>query len=571
VTLRPRLRDAALGWIADDPDAQTRAELQRVLAAAMVGDPAAEADLADRMGAPLRFGTAGLRGPVRAGPAGMNVAVVRRATAGLAAWLRARDPGADGAGAGSAGADGHGSGLVVVGRDARHGSDTFAAAAAEVLAGAGFDVAVLPEPLPTPVLAFAVRHLDAVAGVQITASHNPPADNGYKVYLGDGAQLVGPADVEIEAAIAAAPPAADVPTAPGVHTLDVTEAYLDRVGHLPRGTARTLRIALTPLHGVGGATAVHALRRAGFTDVHVVPSQAAPDPGFPTVAFPNPEEAGATDALLALAADVGADLAVALDPDADRCAFGLPLREGAGREGAHRGGARGGARPGADQQRTTWRMLNGDETGVLLGDHLLRCGGYQDPLVATTVVSSSMLRAIAVAYGARYAETLTGFKWITRTGPGLVFGYEEALGYCVDPDAVRDKDGIAAAVLVCDLAAGTSLLDRLDELAQAHGVHRTEGLSVRRDGAGAVVARLADAPPQGWAVERPAPDVLVLRRGDPLRPGDRLVVRPSGTEPKLKAYLQVVEPPDDDVPAARARAEARLAALRTEVRVLLDA
>jgi phosphomannomutase len=533
VTLRPELRDAAMRWIADDPDAATRTELQKVLVEAMVGTPGAAEDLADRMSGMLRFGTAGLRGPVRAGPAGMNVAVVRRATAGLAAWL----------------ARGGERGPVVVGRDARHGSEAFATAAAEVLAGAGFTVLALPAPLPTPVLAFAVRELGAVAGVQITASHNPPADNGYKVYLADGAQLAPPSDAEIEAAISAAPAAVAIPTGGGATTVDVTDAYLERVGRLPRGTARQLRVALTPLHGVGGATAVHALHRAGFTDVHVVASQATPDPGFPTVSFPNPEEPGAIDALLALAAEVDADLAIALDPDADRCALAVPAPDG------------------------SWRMLTGDETGVLLGDHLLRAGGYTDPLVATTVVSSSMLRSVAAARGARYAETLTGFKWIVRGGPGLVFGYEEALGYCVDPNAVRDKDGIAAATLACDLAAtlkdaGQGLPDRLDELAVAHGVHLTEGVSLRMEPAArdAAVARLRATPPAGWAAELPAPDVLVLRRE-----GERLVVRPSGTEPKLKAYLEVVEPVPDAaaLAAAKTAAGTRLDALRAEVRVLL--
>jgi phosphomannomutase len=549
MTLPPDLRDAALRWIADDPDPATRTELQRVLAAAMVGTAGAVDELADRMSGMLRFGTAGLRGPVRAGPAGMNVAVVRRATAGLAAWL------------GRAGERG----MVVVGRDARHGSAAFATAAAEVLAGAGFMVRMLPAPLPTPVLAFSVRELGAVAGVQITASHNPPADNGYKVYLADGAQLAPPTDAEIEAAIAASPGAVAIPTAATATEVDVTDAYLERVARLPRGTARTLRVALTPMHGVGGATAVHALHRAGFTDVHVVASQAAPDPDFPTVAFPNPEEPGATDALIALAADVDADLAIALDPDADRCALAfrteIATRMHSGRDS--RAGVEG------------WRMLTGDETGVLLGDHLLRSGGYSDPLVATTVVSSSMLRSVASAYGARYAETLTGFKWIVRGGPGLVYGYEEALGYCVDPDAVRDKDGIAAAVLACDLAAtlkaaGRGLPDRLDELAVAHGVHLTEGVSLRMEPAArdAAAARLRAAPPEGWSSELPALDVLVLRRA-----GERLVIRPSGTEPKLKAYLEVVEPVPDAaaLPTARAAAQARLDALRAEVSTLLGA
>jgi phosphomannomutase len=532
--LSPAMRDAATRWIADDPDPGTRNELTRVLAEAMAGTPGAADDLAARMAGMLRFGTAGLRGPVRAGPAGMNVAVVRRATAGLAAWL-------------GRGGD---RGTVVIGRDARHGSEAFCTAAADVLAGAGFTVRVLPAPLPTPVLAFAVRELDAVAGVQITASHNPQADNGYKVYLADGAQLAPPADAEIEAAITAAPPAISVPTAATATTADVTEAYLDRAGRLPRGTARDLRVALTPMHGVGGETAVRALRRAGFADVHVVASQAAPDPTFPTVTFPNPEEPGATDALLALAADVGADLAVALDPDADRCALAVPADGG-------------------------WRQLSGDETGVLLGDHLLRSGGHRDPLVATTIVSSSMLRSVAAAHGARYAETLTGFKWIVRGGPGLVFGYEEALGYCVDPDTVRDKDGIAAAVLACDLAAtlkasGASVPARLDELAVAHGVHATLGVSLRMKPAArdATVERLRAEPPPGWTAERPAPDVLVLRRA-----GERLVIRPSGTEPKLKAYLEVVEPVPDPagLAAARSAAGRRMAALEREVRELLGA
>lgn len=530
--LTPALRAAAERWIADDPDPTTRAELACLLSDATDDVAGAAAELAERLSGPLRFGTAGLRGPVRAGPAGMNVAVVTRATAGLAAWLARTGQRR----------------TVVVGRDARHGSEAFAAAAAAVFAGAGFDVHVLPQPLPTPVLAFAVRRLDAAVGVQITASHNPAADNGYKVYLADGAQLAPPSDTEIEAAISAAPPAAAVPLGTAVTTSEVRVAYVERTAALLRGAARELRVALTPMHGVGGTTAAMTLHRAGFTDVHLVTSQFDPDPDFPTVAFPNPEEPGATDALLHLAAAVDADLAIALDPDADRCALAVPADGG-------------------------WRQLTGDETGVLLGDHLLRSGGYDDPLVATTVVSSSMLAKVAAAYGARYAETLTGFKWIVRGGPGIVYGYEEALGYCVDPDAVRDKDGISAAVLACDLAAtlkaaGSDLPARLDELAAAHGVHATEGVSLRMQPAArdAVVDRLRTDPPAGWTAQRPAPDVLVLRRA-----GERLVIRPSGTEPKLKAYLEVVEAPDANLDAARARAARRLAALSAETAALMQA
>ena len=557
MSLAPAVRDAALRWIADDPDPATRDELQRLLAAALADGPFAPAEeLAERMAGMLRFGTAGLRGPVRAGPAGMNVAVVRRATAGLASWLAAH---------------GHGGGTVVVGRDARHHSAEFAVAASEVLAGAGFQVTALAEPLPTPVLAYAVRAQGAVAGVQVTASHNPPADNGYKVYLADGAQLVEPSDAEIEAAIAAAPAAVSIDTAPVTPTDpdELLEQYLDRVARLPRGTARGLRIALTPMHGVGGAVAVHALRLAGFEDVHVVRSQAAPDPDFPTVAFPNPEEPGATDALLALAAEVGADLAVALDPDADRCALGVPDTTA----------------PGG------WRMLTGNETGALLGDHVLATldrAAHPAPLVATTVASSTQLRAVAAARGARFAETLTGFKWIVRAGGAgadLVFGFEEALGYCVDPAAVRDKDGIAAAVLAADLAAtrraaGGSLLDALDELALAHGVYLTAAVTILMtpDERTAALAKLATEPPPpagteaqplaGAVLERPAADVFVLR-GE----RTRAVIRPSGTEPKLKAYLEVVEPlPEipEGLPAARAEAQHRLNALRTQVESLLN-
>jgi phosphomannomutase len=465
-------RDAALEWIAGDPDPTTRAELQGALD---------EPVLAELMGPPLRFGTAGLRGPLRPGPAGMNVATVRRATFGLATWLAA---------------DGHGGRPVVVGRDARHGSERFAAETAGVLAAAGFAVHVLPGPLPTPLLAYSVRTLGAAAGIQITASHNPAQDNGYKVYLADGAQLVPPADAEIEAAIAAAPPAVDVETGGPVRTYDPTEDYLARAASL--GRPGRLRIALSPMHGVGGKIAVEALARAGFPDVHLVPEQADPDPDFPTVAFPNPEEPGATDLLLALAERIDADLAIALDPDADRCALGIP---GHG-------------------------MLTGDQTGALLGDHLLRS---RKGLVATTIVSSGMLSKIAAAHGVPYAETLTGFKWIVRAGAGFTYGYEEALGYCVDPEAVRDKDGISAAVVAASLAAEVPLLDRLAELERAHGRHRTAQIALR------TTDPVLPAPLPGWRADRPAPDVLRLRRAN-----ERIIVRPSGTEPKIKAYLEIV-------------------------------
>ena len=510
-------------WIAHDPDPQTAAEL-----AACGPD-----ELAARFARPLTFGTAGLRGPVRGGPDAMNVAVVSRAT-----WAVARVLTEDGL-AGAA---------VIVGRDARHGSAVFATVAAEVLAAEGFSVLLLPGPVPTPVVAFAVRRTGAAAGIQITASHNPPADNGYKVYFEGGIQIVSPTDRRIEAAMAAAPRAdriARKPVTPA-HT-DLVERYIERAAAVRRGTG-SVRVALTPLHGVGGAVAVETLRRAGFGRVHTVGAQFAPDPDFPTVAFPNPEEPGATDALLALAADVRADVAIALDPDADRCAVGIP-------------GASG------------WRMLSGDETGWLLGDYILSHEQHAaTPVVASTVVSSRMLAAIAAHHGATHVETLTGFKWLARADSGvpggtLVYAYEEAIGHCADPDAVRDKDGISAAVLVCDLVAtlkgqGRAVSDRLDEFARRYGVHDVAAVSRRvadTDEAAELMRRLRAAPPArlaGFAANTAdTADALIFTGGDD-ETSARVVVRPSGTEPKLKCYLEIRCAPTDDVAHARARARA---------------
>ncbi|MFI6955573.1 phospho-sugar mutase [Nocardia sp. NPDC050408] len=496
----------------------------------------------------LRFGTAGLRGPLRDGPDGMNLDTVSRATAGLVDWLRGRCLGG---------------GAVVVGRDARHGSGEFAIVTAEILAAAGFPVTLLPRPLPTPVVAYAVRELGAVAGVQITASHNPATDNGYKVYLDGGSQLIAPADTEIERCIeAVTDPIARTPVTPAAD--DVVRRYIDRVARLPEliggpGERSDVRIALTPLHGVGGDTAVAALTAAGFKHVHVVGAQFAPDADFPTVAFPNPEEPGATDLLLATATRIGADLAIALDPDADRCAIAIPENHDPDGDGG-------------------WRMLRGDETGVLLGDYVLRTAP-PDALVATTIVSSRLLSKLAAARGARYAETLTGFKWLARAGDGLVYAYEEAIGHCVDPVAVRDKDGISAAVLAADLvarlkAAGRTLADELGDYAVEFGLHATDQVSLRLpDPAAAadLVNRLRIAPPDEIAGEPVEyTDLLQVRgrmRTDALifeGASSRIVVRPSGTEPKLKCYLEVVEPvaSRDVLAPARTSAERRLAELR---------
>lgn len=541
------LRDAAYRWIADDVDPATQAELQQVLARALGGDPAAHDELADRMAGSLKFGTAGLRGPVRAGPNGMNRAVVIRTTAGVATWLNA---------------NGHAGELVVVGRDARHGSEAFAADAAGVLAAAGFDVRLLDRPLPTPVLAFAVGHLNAAAGIQITASHNPAPDNGYKLYDSTASQIIPPADSEIEAAIAQAPAARAIPRATTYRTLgdDVVEAYLQQVAQVPRLSARTVRVAVSALHGVGAATAAEAFRRAGFTDVHF--TQDTPDPDFGGMAFPNPEEPGACDELLALAKRIDADIAIAFDPDADRCAVGVP----------------------DDSVEGGWRMLSGDEVGGLLGEHVLSTEPTTDGvLVATTIVSSSLLKSIAAAHGAKYTETLTGFKWLARAGDNLVFAYEEALGLCVDPASVRDKDGISAALMVAGLAAArkaenSTLLEGLDTLARRHGVHLTQQVSIRLDTpsrASEMMTKLREQPP-ATLVDAPVDLQDLLPRTDGVRlsaDGLRVVVRPSGTEPKLKAYLQVVQPvpADDQLAASRREAEQKMSRLRAEVREFLGA
>jgi len=547
------LRDQARAWIEDDPDPDTRAELAGVLDR-LPDSRVDQADLVDRFAGPLRFGTAGLRGPVRAGPNGMNRAVVRAATAGLVAWLAGHDP------RGAAGP-------LVIGYDARRGSREFADEAARVSTGAGRPALVLPRPLPTPVLAHAVRHVGAAAGVMVTASHNPPRDNGYKVYLGArlggrlgaGAQIAPPVDEEIEAAIRTVGFLRAVPLGdPGTVLGDeIVESYATAAAAVvDRDTPRDIAIAYTPLHGVGAEVLAAAFERAGFPVPTMAAEQVAPDPTFPTVAFPNPEEPGAMDQVLALADSTGADIAIANDPDADRCA--VAVRD-------DRGG---------------WRMLRGDEVGVLLADHLMRRG--RRGLYATTVASSSMLGAVCAARSLPYAETLTGFKWIVRaTGGELVYGYEEALGYCAAPDMVRDKDGITAALLVAELAAGLkselcTLTDRLDELAREFGVYLTEPLTVRVDDLSEIAAATAHIrahPPSALLDEPvvsiedmlPAADVLILRTESA-----RVVVRPSGTEPKLKAYLEVVEPvADGDVPAARERAAATVRALSTEVAAAL--
>jgi phosphomannomutase len=551
------LLERARAWAAEDPDPVTKAELE-----ALIADGESD-DLADRFAGTLEFGTAGLRGALGAGSNRMNRVVVTRAAAGLAAYLK--DTGAP------AGAP------VVIGYDARHNSDVFARDTAEVMTGAGLRALVMPRPLPTPLLAFAIRELGCVAGVMVTASHNPPQDNGYKVYLGDGSQIVPPADAEIASRIAAVGALADVPRGSSGYSVvepgqrqrarveildeDIVDRYLDTVAGLAGDGPRDLRTVYTPLHGVGGTSVLQVLETAGFDAPAVVEQQEQPDPEFPTVSFPNPEEPGAMDLAMALAEAHHVDLVVANDPDADRCAAAVPGPHG-------------------------WRMLRGDEVGALLAHHLL--SGGKTGTYACSIVSSSLLGKQAAAHGQPYAETLTGFKWISRV-PGLAFGYEEALGYCVDPEHVKDKDGVSALLLLCELAAaekarGRGLTDVLDDIAAEYGLHATDQLSIRVDDLsliGAAMARLRDASPTslgGLAVE--SVDDLSLGSADlpptdglryRLAEGARVIVRPSGTEPKLKCYLEVVVPvhPDDGVDAARISAAGRLDAMKADVKAAL--
>ncbi|TXC95857.1 phospho-sugar mutase [Streptomyces sp. ISID311] len=546
------LINRAQAWLAEDPDPETRGELAKLIEAEDTDE------LAARFAGTLQFGTAGLRGELGAGPMRMNRSVVIRAAAGLAAYLKAQ---------------GEGSGLVVIGYDARHKSADFARDTAAVMVGAGLRAALLPRPLPTPVLAFAIRHLGAVAGVEVTASHNPPRDNGYKVYLGDGSQIVPPADAGIAAEIAAVGPLDGVPRPEaGWETLDeaVLTAYLERTDAvLTPGSPRDTKVVYTPMHGVGRDTLVAAFARAGFPAPVVVAEQAEPDPDFPTVAFPNPEEPGAMDLAFAAARAAGADIdiVIANDPDADRCAVAVPA-------------------PGTPEG---WRMLRGDEVGALLAAHLVR--KRASGTFATTIVSSQLLSRIAAASALPYEETLTGFKWLARVD-GLRYAFEEALGYCVDPEGVRDKDGITAALLITELAAelkqaGRTLTDLLDDLAREFGLHATDQLSVRVEDLSLIadaMRRLREQPPTvlaGLAVSRaddltqgtetlpPTDGLRYYLAGSPAAgiESARVVVRPSGTEPKLKCYLEVVVPvtSPEALPEARTTATAALAAIKRDV------
>ncbi|WP_375002781.1 phospho-sugar mutase [Aeromicrobium sp. CTD01-1L150] len=543
------VEQSARAWLAQDPDAVTRAELQELLDA---GDTAA---LEDRFRERLQFGTAGLRGALGAGPNRMNRVIVAQAAAGLSRYLLDRED----------------SPSVVVGYDARHNSDVFARDTAEIAQALGVRAYVLPEALPTPVLAFAIGHLGCSAGVMVTASHNPPQDNGYKVYLADSSQIVPPADTDISAAIDAVGRVDELPRSENYDVVgpDVAEAYRAAVAGLsgtlrgPDARPQDVVAVYTPMHGVGRDTVVDVVERAGFAPLHVVAKQAEPDPDFPTVAFPNPEEPGAMDLALALADEVGADVVLANDPDADRCAVGV---RAAGRT----------------------HMLTGDQVGALLADLLLRRGvdgGY-----GASIVSSDLLGLQAAAHDRRWHQTLTGFKWLGKIDD-LAFGYEEALGYSVAPHIARDKDGISAILAVLELAAelkteGRTLLDRLEEIYTEHGLHVTDQLSVRVEDLSIIaraMATLRTSPPStlgGLAVDS-VDDLELGYRGLPPTDGIRLgldatdgitgariICRPSGTEPKLKCYIEVVVPVTS-MDEARIRARDAVEAIKADLAVAL--
>lgn len=525
-------------WIADDPDPSTAAQLQRLL------DDNNEVELDKLFNGFLTFGTAGLRGPVAPGPSGMNRAVVGRTAAAIAQYMKERRLT-----------------KVVIGRDARYGSEDFTQESAEILSGAGIEVSVLPRPLPTPVLAHAVKHLRADLGIMVTASHNPPMDNGYKVYLNanvdginyQGSQIITPTDKLISAEIAKITSLKSQPRSRDWTALDdsVFENYVNKTAKIGK-SPRNLKVVYTAMHGVGTETLVAVFKKAGFPSPILVSEQANPDPNFPTVAFPNPEEPGAIDLSIAKAKEVGADLVIANDPDADRCAAAIndPIHG--------------------------WRMLRGDELGILLGDWIARSN---DGNYGNSIVSSSGLSKIAKHYGRNFQETLTGFKYLAQI-PNMAFAYEEAIGYCVDSATVSDKDGISAAIALVQLASeldakGQTIYDRLQEIWALIGYHATEQISIRVENiklVANVLSKLRNNPPieiAGFQVSHiddlaqpknqlPPTDGLRIWLGD-----IRIIVRPSGTEPKLKCYIEVIS-------NSEAEANLILDKLRAPLRELLQ-
>lgn len=533
-------------WIEEDPDEQTRTQLKKLL------EEKNFTELESCFSGFLEFGTAGLRGPLGPGPSRMNRAVVTKTAAGIARYMKKR-----------------GMKSVVIGRDARYGSEDFTRDTAEIMQGAGFDVYVLPRPLPTPVLAYTTRALKCDVGIMVTASHNPPQDNGYKVYLGgtvdgvfyDGSQIIAPADKQISKEISEVPPLPTLPRAQGWSVLSESDvdAYIAATAKLATKPGE-LKIVYTAMHGVGTETLTKVFQRAGFAAPILVTAQANPDPDFPTVAFPNPEEPGAIDLALQTAKEVDADLVIANDPDADRCA--VAIKDGA----------------------LDWRMLRGDEVGALLGEYIASRNPAAGSVMANSIVSSTILSKIAKHYGVNFTETLTGFKWLSKL-PNLCFAYEEALGYAVDTNSVNDKDGISAALVIAQLASdlaghGKTIADLLNEIWQRHGFHATRQISVRttsveqiagilgvfrnqtpKEVAGFNLIRFDDleAPTDGLP---PTNGVRMFLEG-----GIRIIIRPSGTEPKIKCYIEVVV--EGEVEPAKMKADEVLNALESALRKML--
>jgi len=536
------LRAEVEKWITEDPDPVTRKELQKLL------DTSDEATLRSCFSGFLEFGTAGLRGPLGPGPSRMNRAVVTKTAAGIATYMKR-----------------HGLNSVVIGRDARYGSEDFTRDTAEIMMGAGFTTYVLPRPLPTPVLAYAVRNLRCDVGIMVTASHNPPQDNGYKVYLGgtvngvayNGSQIISPTDAEISRDISEVPPLPTLTRAAGWNVLDESsvDSYVTATSRLATKPG-SLKVVYSAMHGVGTETLRKVFIAAGFPEPILVAEQAEPNPDFPTVAFPNPEEPGAIDLSLKKAADVSADLVIANDPDADRCAAAIAEKNG------------------------QWRMLRGDEVGALLGEYMARRAPDKSAIMANSIVSSSILSKIARHHGLRFTETLTGFKWLAKI-PNLWFGYEEALGYAVDSQSVNDKDGISAALALVQLATdlhreNRTLADLLEEIWQRHGYHGTKQISVRTTSVAqidSILARFRNAIPKSIGrfsvsqfddLEKPS-DGLPPTNGVRIYLGDniRVIVRPSGTEPKIKCYIEVVS-------KSREESELVIAELEKELRTFLS-
>lgn len=553
-----QLLTVAKAWVEEDPDAATQAELKATVALVEQGDRDALAELTDMFDGTLEFGTAGLRGKLGPGSNRMNRVVVTKAARGLATYLleQAQTRG-----------DNHSELSIVIGYDARYNSDIFARDTAEIMSGAGIKAFLHNRHLPTPLVAYAVRPLGCAAGVMVTASHNPPQDNGYKVYLGDGSQIVPPADTDISAHIAAVGDIRELPRSDDFTVLDdeIIEAYLDRVVSLVKMPDRDVRAVYTPMHGVGGEVFDEAAKRAGFPPPIDVKEQWEPDPEFPTVAFPNPEEPGAMDLAIKTAEREAADVIIAHDPDADRCSAGY-FSEDDG-----------------------WKMLTGDQVGALLGWWIIKRAELLDEELsgafAASVVSGTLLRQIATAAGLDYSTTLTGFKWLSKV-PNLRFGYEEALGYCVDPEAVADKDGTSASLLMMELvgwlkANGKTIQDALDDIAREFGLYATRQLAVRVTDLSLIsdaMDRMRSNPPAKIA-SHDVVEVLDLEDGVDGAPptnglrfvleGGHVTVRPSGTEPKLKCYIEVVVPVGESAKEAQQQAEDKIAELRSAMAQVL--